>query len=95
MNKLRLLFKDLPVYSLAAQQNAYRLFSNTRLIYAENDEGESNPTLHNLRVLLSPQIDAVKPEEWVISDDVGLELLGDGALEQHHGNIVFKDRKAR
>ena len=67
MCQLRLLFRDLPVYSLAAQQNAYRLFSNARLIYAENGEGESNPTLHNVKVRLTPQIDALKPEEWDIS----------------------------
>lgn len=67
MSRLRLSFRDFPVYSLAAQQNAYRLFSNARLIYAEDTEGEQSPTLHDVKVRLVPQIDALKPEEWEIS----------------------------
>ena len=54
MDRLRLSYRELSTYSLAAQQNAYRLFVNARLHYLE-DEGEEeveSPTLRNLTVKL-------------------------------------------
>ena len=67
MERLKLTYRNLPVYSLAAQQNAYRLFSNARLTYLEDAEGESNQTLRNLTVRLECAGGVLHPESWEIA----------------------------
>lgn len=68
MNRLKLTYRELPVYSLAAQQNAYRLFSDARLTYLEDEDEEagSNPTLRNLSVRLECEGGMLHPEIWEI-----------------------------
>lgn len=67
MGRLRLSYRDLPVYSLAAQQNAYRLFTGARLTYLDNDSEEVYPTLRNLSVRLTCDGNMLLPEAWEIS----------------------------
>jgi very-short-patch-repair endonuclease len=69
MDRLRLSYRELSTYSLAAQQNAYRLFVNARLHYLE-DEGEEeveSPTLRNLTVKLECENGLLLTEAWEIS----------------------------
>lgn len=77
MNRLTLSYRDLPTYSLAAQQNSYRLFANIRLHYLEdededeneneNEEGERSDTLRNLTVKLVSEDGLLLEEKWEIS----------------------------
>jgi len=67
VNLLRLSYRELPTYSLAAQQNAYRLFVNTRLQYLEDGEEGNSPTLRNLTVKLECEDGLLLTETWEIS----------------------------
>jgi very-short-patch-repair endonuclease len=67
MDRLRIFYKDLPVYSLAAQQNSYRLFTNMRISYLEDNEGDQNPTIRNLKVKLECEGGVLLAETWGIS----------------------------
>ncbi|CAA0105879.1 Uncharacterised protein [Halioglobus japonicus] len=67
MERLRILYNELPVYSLAAQQNACRLFTNVRISYLEDDEGESSPTIRNLTVKLKCEDGILLTETWEVS----------------------------
>lgn len=67
MDRLRILYKDLPVYSLAAQQNSYHLFANIRISYLEDDEWEQNPVIRNLTVKLECEEGVWLTETWEIS----------------------------
>jgi very-short-patch-repair endonuclease len=66
-NRLRLSYRDLPTYSLAAQQNSYRLFANARLHYLEDEEEGESPTLRDLTVKLECEGGLLLTETWEIS----------------------------
>jgi very-short-patch-repair endonuclease len=67
VNHLSLSYRDLPIYSLAAQQNAYRLFTDLRLHYIESDEEGQGKTLRNLTVALSIEGGLLLEEKWEVS----------------------------
>jgi len=67
MNRLTLSYRDIPIYSLAAQQNSYRLFANIRLQYLEDEEGENSGTLRNLTVKLVSEDGLLVEEKWELS----------------------------
>ena len=68
MNRLQLTFRELPTYSLAAQQNAYNLFSNLRLTYLKDEEDEDvSPVLRNVSVRLQCEGEYLLTESWEIS----------------------------
>ena len=67
MSRLRINYRDLPIYSLAAQQNSYNLFANIRLHYLEGESDESSPTLRNLTVKLECGDGLLLTEKWEIS----------------------------
>ena len=63
---LDLKYECLTVYSLAAQQNDYRLFTDIKLHYLENQEDEIS-NLRNLTVKLECEDDRFESETWEIS----------------------------
>ena len=69
MNGLKITFQAPGVYSLAAQQNAYRLFSSLNLSYPMAVEGaeDASPTLRDVTVRLTDLAGRLQPETWVIS----------------------------
>ena len=67
MDRLQILYNELPVYSLAAQQNACRLFANVRISYLEDEEGENSPTIRNLTVKLKCEDGILLTETWEVS----------------------------
>lgn len=66
LNRLRLSYRELPTYSLAAQQNAYRLFFNVRLHYLEDEEEVESATLRNFTVTLECESGLLLTEVWEI-----------------------------
>ena len=68
MHGLALTYTALSVYSLAAQQNSYRLFANTRISYLEDieDVGDRQP-YRDLTVRLDCEGGIMRPEIWELS----------------------------
>ncbi len=66
MTEIDITYRRLPVYSLAAQQNAYRLFADASVHYRLGDEKEELPTLRNLTVRLSSPDDLLETQVWEI-----------------------------
>ena len=67
MSTMKVTYRDLPIFSLAAQQNAYKLFQDLRLVYSEPEEGADAQTLRDLSVTLRADGDFILPEVWEIS----------------------------
>ena len=67
MSAMKVTYRDLPIFSLAAQQNAYKLFQDLRLVYSEPEEGTDAPILRDLSVTLRADGDFILPEVWEIS----------------------------
>ena len=69
LNGLKITFQAPGVYSLAAQQNAYRLFSSLKLSYPKAEQGaeDASPTLRDVTVRLTDLAGRLEPEIWVIS----------------------------
>jgi hypothetical protein len=90
LDRLRITYGNLSVYSLAAQQNAYRLFSNVRVSYLEDDEGESNPPLRDVKVKLECGEGLLLSETWEISQiGPGQQIsLQDRSLQFSHDYLV-------
>ena len=68
-SNLKLTWRSLPVFSLAAQQNAYKLFADLRLYYqsVESDVVDETskielPDLRDLTVTLECESDLLVPE---------------------------------
>jgi hypothetical protein len=67
VSDVKLSYRDLPVYSLAAQQNSYRLFRDLRLVYPAPEDGEMQPVLRDLSVRLQADGDVIMPEVWEVA----------------------------
>jgi len=68
MHGLALTYTALSVYSLAAQQNAYRLFANTRISYTEDIEDVADRQLYrDLTVRLDCEGGIMQPEIWELA----------------------------
>ena len=68
MHGLALTYTALSVYSLAAQQNAYRLFANTRISYTEDIEDVPDRQLYrDLTVRLDCEGGIMQPEIWELA----------------------------
>lgn len=66
MTDIEITYRKLPVYSLAAQQNAYRLFADASVHYRLSEEHEELPTLRNLTVRLTSTDDLLEAQVWEI-----------------------------
>ena len=66
MTDIDITYRHLSVYSLAAQQNAYRLFADASVHYRLGDEHEVLPTLRNLTVRLTSTDDLLEAQVWEI-----------------------------
>lgn len=64
---LSLHYRELPVYSLAAQQNSYRLFSDLRLSYSQPEGEDGGQVLRDLHVELSCEGGYLDREVWNVS----------------------------
>ncbi|MGE4317731.1 MAG: DUF4011 domain-containing protein [Deferribacterales bacterium] len=67
MSRLHLNYRNLSIYSLAAQQNSYNLFANIKLNYLEDDDEQNNPILRDLTVKLDCDGGVLVSEKWEIS----------------------------
>jgi len=70
MRSLTITYRDQPVYSLSAQQNAYKLFSQLKLSYPQEDdkEAEALPALRNLTVVLHCHNELIATEKWEVAE---------------------------
>lgn len=66
MTDIDITYRQLPVYSLAAQQNAYRLFADASVHYRLGEKDEELPTLRNLTVRLTSTDDLLEAQLWEI-----------------------------
>lgn len=66
MTGIDITYRQLPVYSLAAQQNAYRLFADASMHYRLGDKHKELPTLRNLTVRLTSTDDLLEAQVWEI-----------------------------
>lgn len=66
MTDVEITYRQLPVYSLAAQQNSYRLFADASVHYRLGEEDEELPTLRNLTVRLTSTDDLLEAQVWEI-----------------------------
>ena len=64
---LQLTYQATPVYSLAAQQNAYPLFSGIKLTFPETDNTDTREILRDLTVRLDCESGDMLSEEWPIA----------------------------
>lgn len=67
MSSVKLSYRDLPVYSSAAQQNSYRLFRDLRLVYSTSEDEEEQPILRDLSIRLQADGDIIMPEVWEVA----------------------------
>ena len=68
MDRLKLSYRNTSVYSLAAQQNSYRVFDNIKLHFTEDEERERSSALRDLAVTLSCESGKLLDERWEISE---------------------------
>ncbi len=97
MGSFRIFYKELPVYSLAAQQNSYRLFANVRVSYLEAAEGEQNTTIRKLTVKLECERGVLLTERWEIAQ-LGLGeyiSLQDRSLQFSHDYLFSLSDETR
>lgn len=60
-------YRDLPIYSLAAQQNSYRLFRDLKLTYPTTEDEGVQPILKDLSVQLHADGDIIAPQVWEVA----------------------------
>lgn len=65
-NRLRLSYREMPTYSLAAQKNSCRLFFNAKLHYPEDEEEVETATPRNFTVKLRCEGGLLLPEVWKV-----------------------------